>query len=344
MIRLVAIVVIATHAAPAGADPCSTPAECHLVAGQALMARGDFEGAAKRFRAAFDADPTAEAMADYATALERGHHEALAYDAFVTAAALIPGARDKAAAQLRQASATGDATAQQQARDAVDRVEPLRLAIESNVSRLKAIVGFAELKYASGASPDGIVVARADGGDVPDPFAHPIAVHAGHDTLVVTYGTGETHELAIDVGAGETRTVVVEPATPPARPSTPAATTTTTLVSPPPEHRSRAGLVLAAGAVAALGVAGGFAIQSARDWNEAEADGCTDAGCTTKLGQQHGDRSNTLADVARYTAIGGGVLAAASAYLLLHHESPTAAVVVTPSGTAQIAAVVTGTF
>src|SRR4051794_7294482 len=264
---------------------CAQPTpECHLANGQQLL-DSDPKRAASELLASYRLDERTDTLALYAAALEADHQYARALEAWQRII-LFRESEIEAAKEAR--SAKKKQVAQQRSEEAAAAI----MKLWPRVSRVR-ITG-----------ADGLVV-TASGIELD--LSKDVLVNAGSDELVFTRKDGGSAKLAIQVAAGEGKTIEAPkgaaPIAPPAEPRMamdkpraevvelhrvqpkPAPVIVTKPLAPiatadGPRSRTmmRAGIAIGAAGLIGLGAAGTLAYLSHRDFDHARVLGCDSDG------------------------------------------------------------------
>ena len=304
---IAAFACLTAAASSAVADRCDdAPAVCELNAGKAALASDPAE-AAKQLYASYQLDPKPATLAVYAYALHRAHRYAESFEAFTRAKTAFEAIVAATARTVDGAKAAQDPAALSRAqREFVDAQNTLQ-NIESELGLLRSLTAEVRVRYAAGAPPAGLLIARRGAGDVVDPFGHPFIIDTPADTLIVTYPDGQSREIALALAGGATQTVVIPAPDVPsvAAPANPAPTNPAPAPREiePTHHTARwAGLALLVVGASAASVAGIVAY-------DAHEDRCPDGMCESMASAVAAADAKSREQLAAGVAIGGGVLA-----------------------------------
>jgi len=298
---------LTSAASSAVAERCDdAPAVCELDAGKAALVSDPAE-AAKQLFASYQLEPKPGTLAVYAYALHRAHRYAESYEAFTRAKTAFEAIVAATAKTVDGAKAAQDLAALSRAqRELVDAQNTLQ-NIESELGLLRSLTAEVRVRYAAGAPPAGLLIARRGAGDVDDPFGHPFIIDAPADTLVVTYPDGKRREIALALAGGATQTVVIPAPEVPAAvaPANPAPAIPAPAPDPiePRHHTARwTGLALLVAGASTASIAGIVAY-------DAHEDRCPDGMCASMASAVAAGQAKNREQLAAGVAIGGGVLA-----------------------------------
>lgn len=325
-VSLVTSLVIVGAPSQARAGDCAPPSpECHLANGRRLLA-SDPHAAAGELLASFRLDERTDTLTLYATALAADRQYARALETWQR----IIVFRESEIEAAKEALRVPSVRKRDAARAARARAQELSEQAASEIMKLWAHVARVRIRIAPG---DEVVV--TDDGIAVD-VANEILVNAGGDELTFTREDGTVAHLAIDLAAGQSKTIdapAARPAPPPdpaPRPPAPIADQppvaprpASVVITPAPSDvassrfvdvprsrtMSRVGLGLAAGGFVGLGIAGTLGYLASRDFDRAQDLGCDgDGQCPVGPAAELGDRSHDRARFAQISAIGGGAL------------------------------------
>jgi hypothetical protein len=350
---LATCLAVALGGTQAHAAPCAPPTPaCHLENGKELLT-SDPARAAAELLASYRLDERTDTLVLYATALSLDGRYALALDTWKR----IIVFRDSELEAAKEAARTATGRRRTAARAAVARVQRQAEQAAEAILKLWPRVARVRVRLAPGqqlaVSHDGVEVDTAR--DVLVNAGRDELVFTRRDGSVervpVELAAGAIATIDAPSGAARPATPPPEPVqvaqprpapeaapplaaarpapVPPPRPAqpdaevdagaAPALAATRFVDEPRSPAMSRVGLGLAAGAVIAGGIAGGFGYLAGRDRDDARAAGCTaDGQCPFGPAADLALRANDRARIAQFTAIGAGALLAAGATLWIY--------------------------